>query len=90
MGKSVTDISGGQKQRVAIARALINTPQIILADEPTGNLDSKNGAEVMNLLTELNREGTTIIMVTHSQHDASFAHRTIHLFDGSIVASVKA
>ena len=57
---------------------------------PTGNLDSKNGAEVMNLLTELNREGTTIIMVTHSQHDASFAHRTIHLFDGSIVASVKA
>ena len=62
----------------------------ILADEPTGNLDSKNGAEVMNLLTELNKEGTTIIMVTHSQHDASFAHRTVHLFDGSIVASVTA
>ena len=71
-------LSGGQQQRVAIARA----------DEPTGNLDSKNGAEVMNLLTELNKEGTTIIMVTHSQHDASFAHRTVHLFDGSVVASV--
>ena len=65
-------------------------PKLILADEPTGNLDSKNGAEVMNLLTELNKEGTTIIMVTHSQHDASFAHRTVHLFDGSVVASVTA
>ena len=83
-------LSGGQQQRVAIARAIIGHPEIILADEPTGNLDSKNGTEVMNLLTELNREGTTIIMVTHSQHDASFAHRTIHLFDGSIVASVAA
>ena len=83
-------MSGGEQQRVAIARALITSPAVIFADEPTGNLDSKNGAEVMNLLTELNREGTTIIMVTHSQHDASFAHRTIHLFDGSIVASVKA
>ena len=83
-------LSGGQQQRVAIARAVVSNPKIILADEPTGNLDSKNGAEVMNLLTELNREGTTIIMVTHSQHDASFAHRTIHLFDGSIVASVAA
>ena len=92
-------LSGGQQQRVAIARAIINQPRVvllvtnpklILADEPTGNLDSKNGTEVMNLLTELNREGTTIIMVTHSQHDASFAHRTIHLFDGSIVASVAA
>ena len=83
-------LSGGQQQRVAIARALISNPKLILADEPTGNLDSKNGAEVMNLLTELNKEGTTIIMVTHSQHDASFAHRTIHLFDGSIVASVNA
>ena len=82
-------LSGGQQQRVAIARAVVTNPKLILADEPTGNLDSKN-AEVMNLLTELNREGTTIIMVTHSQHDASFAHRTIHLFDGSIVASVKA
>lgn len=80
-------LSGGQQQRVAI---VVTNPKLILADEPTGNLDSKNGAEVMNLLTELNREGTTIIMVTHSQHDASFAHRTIHLFDGSIVASVKA
>lgn len=83
-------LSGGQQQRVAIARAVVTNPKLILADEPTGNLDSKNGAEVMNLLTELNKEGTTIIMVTHSQHDASFAHRTIHLFDGSVVASVTA
>ena len=82
-------LSGGQRQRVAIARALINDPAIIMADEPTGNLDSKNGSEVMNLLTELNKEGTSIVMVTHSQHDASFAHRIIHLFDGSIVANVK-
>ena len=88
--ESAFALSGGQQQRVAIARAVVTNPQLILADEPTGNLDSKNGAEVMNLLTELNREGTTIIMVTHSQHDASFAHRTVHLFDGSIVASVKA
>ena len=88
--KYPSEMSGGEQQRVAIARALITSPAVIFADEPTGNLDSKNGAEVMNLLTELNREGTTIIMVTHSQHDASFAHRTIHLFDGSIVASVKA
>lgn len=80
-------LSGGQQQRVAIARAVITNPKLILADEPTGNLDSKNGAEVMNLLTELNKEGTTVIMVTHSQHDASFAHRTVHLFDGSIVSS---
>ncbi|MCD8079182.1 MAG: ABC transporter ATP-binding protein [Bacteroides sp.] len=81
-------LSGGQQQRVAISRALVTNPKLILADEPTGNLDSKNGAEVMNLLTELNREGTTILMVTHSQHDASFAHRVVHLFDGSVVASV--
>ena len=81
-------LSGGQQQRVAIARAVVSNPKIILADEPTGNLDSKNGAEVMQLLTELNREGTTIVMVTHSKHDASFAHRLINLFDGSIVSSV--
>ena len=80
-------LSGGQQQRVAIARAVVTNPKLILADEPTGNLDSKNGAEVMNLLTELNKEGTTVNMVTHSQHDASFAHRTVHLFDGSIVSS---
>ena len=78
-------LSGGQKQRVAIARALINKPQIILADEPTGNLDSKNGREVMELLSELNREGTTVIMVTHSQYDSTFAHRVLHLFDGELV-----
>lgn len=83
-----TQLSGGQCQRVAIARAIIGNPEIILADEPTGNLDSKNGAEVMQLLTELNKEGTTIVMVTHSKHDASFAHRVINLFDGSIVSSV--
>lgn len=82
-------LSGGQQQRVAIARAVITNPKLILADEPTGNLDSKNGGEVMDLLTELNKEGTSIVMVTHSQHDASFAHRIIHLFDGSIVANVK-
>ena len=82
-------LSGGQQQRVAIARAVVTNPKLILADEPTGNLDSKNGTEVMNLLTELNNEGTTIIMVTHSQHDASYAHRVVHLFDGSVVASVK-
>lgn len=81
-------LSGGQQQRVAIARAVISNPKLILADEPTGNLDSKNGEEVMSLLTELNREGTTIVMVTHSKHDATFAHRTINLFDGQIVDSV--
>lgn len=81
-------LSGGQQQRVAIARAVVSNPKIILADEPTGNLDSKNGAEVMRLLNELNDEGTTIVMVTHSKHDASFAHRVINLFDGSIVSSV--
>ena len=81
-------LSGGQQQRVAIARAVVSNPKIILADEPTGNLDSKNGAEVMQLLTELNKEGTTIVMVTHSKHDAGFAHRVINLFDGSVVSSV--
>lgn len=82
-------LSGGQQQRVAIARAVVTNPKLILADEPTGNLDSKNGAEVMNLLTELNKEGTSIVMVTHSQHDAGFARRVIHLFDGSVVANIK-
>ena len=81
-------LSGGQKQRVAIARAVITRPQLILADEPTGNLDSKNGTEVMNLLTELHREGTTIIMVTHSEHDAAFAGRIVKLFDGKIIADI--
>jgi putative ABC transport system ATP-binding protein len=78
-------LSGGQQQRVAIARAVVANPKLILADEPTGNLDSKNGLEVMNLLTQLNQEGTTIIMVTHSLHDAGFAHRVINLFDGEVI-----
>lgn len=78
-------LSGGQQQRVAIARAVVFDPKIILADEPTGNLDSKNGIEVMKLLTELNQEGTTIVMVTHSDRDASMAQRVIKLFDGKIV-----
>ncbi|MDE6193722.1 MAG: ABC transporter ATP-binding protein [Muribaculaceae bacterium] len=78
-------LSGGQQQRAAIARAVVARPDIILADEPTGNLDSENGKEVMELLTELNREGTTIVMVTHSQHDAAYTHRVINLFDGKIV-----
>ena len=83
--KHFPQLSGGQCQRVAIARAIVGNPDIILADEPTGNLDSKNGQEVMNLLSELNKEGTTIVMVTHSQHDAGFASRTINLFDGQVV-----
>ena len=78
-------LSGGQQQRVAIARAVVFCPKIILADEPTGNLDSKNGIEVMKLLTELHREGTTIVMVTHSDRDASMAQRVIKLFDGKVV-----
>ena len=78
-------LSGGQQQRVAISRAVVANPKLILADEPTGNLDSKNGLEVMNLLTELNREGTTIVMVTHSLHDSGFAHRVINLFDGEVL-----
>lgn len=82
-------LSGGQQQRVAIARACVANPKLILADEPTGNLDSKNGKEVMELLQELNKEGATIVMVTHSQRDASMAQRTIDLFDGRIVSDVK-
>ncbi len=78
-------LSGGQQQRVAIARAVVTKAKLILADEPTGNLDSKNGIEVMNLLTELNQEGTTIVMVTHSDRDSHYAHRIINLFDGQIV-----
>ena len=82
-------LSGGQQQRVAIARAVITNPKLILADEPTGNLDSKNGYEVMQLLSQLNAEGTTVVMVTHSQRDASFASRVVNLFDGHIVDSVE-
>jgi putative ABC transport system ATP-binding protein len=78
-------LSGGQQQRVALCRAVVASPKLILADEPTGNLDSKNGIEVMHLLRELNEEGTTIIMVTHSSRDAEFAHRVVNLFDGKIV-----
>ena len=81
-------LSGGQQQRVAIARAVVGKPSIILADEPTGNLDSKNGMEVMQLLSELNEEGTTIVMVTHSKHDATYASRIINLFDGQVVDAV--
>ena len=78
-------LSGGQQQRVAIARAIVMRPELILADEPTGNLDSKNGKEVMELLADLNDEGTTIVMVTHSQRDASYAHRIINMLDGFLV-----
>ncbi len=78
-------LSGGQQQRVAIARAVVGKPSLILADEPTGNLDSKNGTEVMQLLSQLNEEGTTIVMVTHSKHDATYANRVINLFDGQVV-----
>ena len=78
-------LSGGQQQRVAVARAVVNNPKLILADEPTGNLDSSNGNEVMELLTELNEQGTTIIMVTHSEHDARYSHRIIRILDGQIV-----
>lgn len=78
-------LSGGQQQRVAIARAVVANPNLILADEPTGNLDSANGEEVMKLLSDLNTAGTTIVMVTHSPHDANYAHRVINLFDGKVV-----
>jgi putative ABC transport system ATP-binding protein len=79
-------LSGGQQQRVAIARAVVARPKLILADEPTGNLDSKNGIAVMDLLTELNQGGTTIVMVTHSLRDSKYAHRVLNLFDGGIIA----
>lgn len=82
-------LSGGQQQRVAIARAVVCNPKLILADEPTGNLDSKNGKEVMELMSELNKEGTTIIMVTHSQHDSTYAGRVLNLFDGQLIKDVK-
>ena len=78
-------LSGGQQQRVAVARAVVNNPKLILADEPTGNLDSINGNEVMELLTDLNEQGTTIIMVTHSEHDAKFSHRIVRMLDGQTV-----
>lgn len=78
-------LSSGQQQRVAIARAVVCKPRLILADEPTGNLDSKNGKEVMDILAKLNDEGTTVIMVTHSQRDASYAHRVLNMLDGFIV-----
>ncbi len=79
-------LSGGQQQRVAVARAIINTPKIILADEPTGNLDTSNGDDVMKLLAQLNEQGTTVIMVTHSPRNAEFGHRTIHLLDGQVIS----
>ena len=82
-------LSGGQQQRVAIARAVVTRPQLILADEPTGNLDSAHGKEVIGLLAELNQEGTTIVMVTHNSHDAASARRVIHLFDGHIVTETE-
>ena len=81
-------LSGGQQQRVAIARAVVGKPRLILADEPTGNLDSKHGQEIMELLSQLNAEGTTIVMVTHSQKDATYAHRVINLFDGQVVENM--
>ena len=80
-----SQLSGGQQQRVAVARAVVNSPKLILADEPTGNLDSTNGGEVMQMLTELNEKGTTIVMVTHSVHDSRYAHRIVHMLDGQTV-----
>ena len=84
-----SQLSGGQQQRTAIARAILPHPKLILADEPTGNLDSKNGKEVIELLSELHKEGTTIVMVTHSLHDANYADRIINMFDGEIVNQVE-
>ena len=84
-----SQLSGGQQQRTAIARAILPHPKLILADEPTGNLDSKNGKEVMELLSELHKEGATIVMVTHSLHDANYADRIINMFDGEIVNQVE-
>ena len=78
-------LSGGQQQRVAVARAVVNKPKLILADEPTGNLDSSNGNEVMQMLTDLNEQGTTIVMVTHSEHDSKYSHRIIRMLDGQTV-----
>ena len=83
-----SQLSGGQQQRAAIARAVVSRPGLVLADEPTGNLDSKNGTEVMELLSELHRDGATIVMVTHSQRDASYADYVINLFDGQIVENI--
>ena len=80
-----SQLSGGQQQRVAVARAVVNNPKLILADEPTGNLDSKHGADIMQLLLDLNEKGTTIIMVTHSEHDARFSQRIVHMLDGRSV-----
>ncbi len=81
-----SQLSGGQQQRVAVARAVVNSPKLILADEPTGNLDSRNGQDVMQLLTSLNEAGTTIIMVTHSDHDSRYSHRIVHMLDGQTVS----